>query len=96
MAARESVKTKLNRLRWHSKQGEPVPVNASALLRWSEAGIHFLLASVLTGAAVFEEYAPWGVALVGAAGSGTCGAAALLGAFDGILFSWALLHADCP
>ena len=53
MAARESVKTKLNRLRWHSKQGEPVPVNASALLRWSEAGIHFLLASVLTGAAGF-------------------------------------------
>lgn len=85
MAARESVKTKLNRLRWHSKQGEPVPVNASALLRWSEAGIHFLLASVLTGAAVFEEYAPWGVALVGAAGSGTCGAAALLGAFGGYL-----------
>ena len=62
MAARESVKTKLNRLRWHSKQGESVPVNASALLRWSEAGIHFLLASVLTGAAVFEEYAPFGVA----------------------------------
>ena len=85
MAARESVKTKLNRLRWHSKQGEPVPVNASALLRWSEAGIHFLLASVLTGAAVFEEYAPFGVALVGAAGSGTCGAAALLGAFGGYL-----------
>lgn len=85
MAARESVKTKLNRLRWHSKQGESVPVNASALLRWSEAGIHFLLASVLTGAAVFEEYAPFGVALVGAAGSGTCGAAALLGAFGGYL-----------
>ena len=85
MAARESVKTKLNRLRWHSKQGEPVPVNASALLRWSEAGIHFLLASVLTGAAVFEEYAPFGVALVGAAGSGTCGAAARLGPFGGYL-----------
>ena len=85
MAARESVKTKLNRLRWHSKQGESVPVNASALLRWSEAGIHFLLASVLTGAAVFEEYAPFGVALVGAAGSGVCGAAALVGACFGYL-----------
>ena len=39
MAARESVKTKLNRLRWHSKQGEPVPVNASALLRCLEGDV---------------------------------------------------------
>ena len=44
-----------------------------------------LLAAVLAGAVIFEGYSPFGVALVGAAGSGLCGGAALLGACFGYL-----------
>ena len=60
-------------------------MDASALLRFADGGIHFLLSAVLAGAAVFGDYAPFGVALVGAAGSGVCGAAALVGACFGYL-----------
>ena len=83
MAAKESVKTKLSRLHWQAAQEAQIPLNASTLLRWADVGIHFLLAAVLSNATVFGTYAPFGVALVGAAGSGVCGAAALAGAFLG-------------
>ena len=85
MAARETVRSKLDRLRGRSARGEQVSVDASALLRFADGGIHGLLAAVLAGAAVFGSYAPFGVALVGAAGSGVCGAAALVGACFGYL-----------
>ena len=85
MAAKETVRSKLEKLRGRSARGEKVSLDASALLRFADGGIHFLLAAVLAGAVMFEEYAPFGVALVGAAGSGVCGAAALVGACFGYL-----------
>jgi len=51
----------------------------------AECGIHLLLAAVLAGAVIPEECAPFAVALVGAAGCGVCGAAALVGACFGYL-----------
>ena len=84
MTARE-FKTKLTRLRQQSRQTGQVQLSAPALTLGAEAGIHLLLAAVLSGATVFGASAPFGVALVGAAGSGLCGAAALLGACFGYL-----------
>ena len=52
MAARETVRSKLDRLRGRSARGEQVSVDASALLRFADGGIHGLLAAVLAGAAV--------------------------------------------
>ena len=85
MTARESIHGKLNKLRQQSKQTGQIRLSASALTLWAEAGIHLLLAAVLAGAVIFEGYSPFGVALVGAAGSGLCGGAALLGACFGYL-----------
>ena len=81
----ETIRSKLDRLRGRSARGEQVSLNASTLLRCADGGIHFLLAAVLAGAEVFGGYAPFGVALVGAAGSGVCGGAALVGACFGYL-----------
>ena len=66
----KTIYTKLSRLRQQSKQTGQVKVPASALLLGVEAGIHLLLAAVLSGAVIFENSAPFGLALVGAAGSG--------------------------
>ena len=85
MATRESLRTKLARLHWQSRRREQVGVDAGALLLWTEAGIHLTLAAVLAGGQVFQGSSPFGVALVGAAGSGLCGAAALMGACLGYL-----------
>ena len=70
MTARESIHGKLNKLRQQSKQTGQIQLSASAHTLWAEAGIHLLLAAVLAGAVIFEGYSPFGVALVGAAGSG--------------------------
>ena len=83
MQAKETVQTRWNRLRRQRGTGEKVSVDATALMRFADTAIHFLLAAVLAGASVFGDYAPFGVALVGAAGSGVCGAAALVGACFG-------------
>ena len=85
MQAKETVQTRWNRLRRQRGTGEKVSVDATALMRFADTAIHFLLAAVLAGASVFGDYAPFGVALVGAAGSGVCGAAALVGACVGFL-----------
>lgn len=55
------------------------------MLRTAEVGIHLMLAAVLAGAEVFGGFAPFGVAMVGASGTGLCGGAALLGAGFGYL-----------
>ena len=70
MQAKETVQTRWNRLRRQRGTGEKVSVDATALMRFADTAIHFLLAAVLAGASVFGDYAPFGVALVGAAGSG--------------------------
>ena len=61
----ETIRSKLDRLRSRSARGEAVRVDASALLRFADGGIHFLLAAVLAGAVIFESCAPFGLALVG-------------------------------
>ena len=83
MAAKDSLTAKLKRWNWHSIPTGEVTMQASALLRSADVGIHFTLAAICSGASIFGGYAPFGVSLVGAAGSGVCGAAALLGAVFG-------------
>ena len=60
--------------------------------RLLEGGICFLLGGVMAGAQVFGAYAPFGVALVGAAGSGIGGLCALLGTCLGYLFLQGLVQ----
>ena len=82
----KTIYTKLSDLRAQSKRLEPVRTPAaSPFTLLAEVGIHLLLAAVLAGAVVFGERAPLGVALVGAAGSGLFGGAALVGACFGSL-----------
>ena len=82
----KTIYTKLSDLRAQSKRLEPVRTPAaSPFMLLAEVGIHLLLAAVLAGAVVFGERAPLGVALVGAAGSGLFGGAALVGACFGSL-----------
>jgi len=98
MTARESIRRKLTRLHQQSQETGQVQLSASAVTLGAEAAIHFLLAAVLSGAVLLEDCAPFGVALVGAAGSGLCGGAALVGACFGYLcmlgFSQGLRHAS--
>lgn len=54
----KTIYTKLNRLRQQSRQTSQVKLPASALLLGAEAGIHLLLASVLSGAVIFQDSAP--------------------------------------
>ena len=53
MAGKETVRAKLDRLRGRSSRGETVSVDASALLRFADGGIHFLLSAVL-GAVLYQ------------------------------------------
>ena len=89
----ETIRSKLDKLRKRSARGETVSLDASALLRLADGGIHFLLAAVLSGAVIFGGYAPFGVAVVGASGSGVCAAAALAGACLGYLTLLGFTHA---
>lgn len=98
MTGRQSIRTKLNSLRQQSQKTDQIQLPAAALTLGAEAGIHLLLAAVLAGALIFEDRAPFAVALVGAAGSGLCGACALVGACFGYLsmleFSAALRYSS--
>lgn len=97
MTAKETIRTKLNRLRRQSRETGQVQLSASAVTLGAEAVIHFLLAAVLSGVSVPDGTAPFGVALVAAAGSGLCGGCAMMGACFGSLcllgFSQGLRHA---
>ena len=85
MTARKMIRAKLNQLRQQSQRTGQVNLSASALVLGLRAVIFLLLSAVLSGAEVFERSAPFGVALVGAAGPGLCGGAALAGACFGYL-----------
>ncbi len=85
MAAREDLYTKLVRLRGRAFQAGRSGLSAPAVQLFSEVGIHFLLGAVLAGGTVFQDSAPFGVALVAASGTGLCGGGALLGACFGYL-----------
>lgn len=85
MAVKEGFRAKAEKARQELLSTGKVVLRAPALLRWTEAGIRFLLAAVLSGAEIFGGYAPFGVALVGASDSGLGGFAALVGACFGYL-----------
>ena len=87
MQAKETVQTRWNRLRRQRGTGEKVSVDATALMRFADTAIHFLLAAVLAGASVFGDYAPFGVALVGAC----FGYMVLLGFADGLRYAAAAI-----
>ena len=85
MTTKEKLRAKTTPLKEEAAQTGPVASHMPALIRWAEYAIRFLLAAVLAGAEVFGGYAPFGVAMVGASGSGSGGFAALLGACFGYL-----------
>ena len=85
MTARQTIRAKWNHLRQQAEKSGQVRLSASALTLWAEVAIHLLLAAVLAGAVIREHCAPFGVAMVGAAGSGLCGLGALVGACFGSL-----------
>lgn len=92
MTARRAIRAKLNQLRQQSQRTGQVKVSASALAVGTQAAIHLLLAAVLAGASIFKQSAPFGVALVGGAGSGLSGGAALAGACFGYLTTLDFSH----
>ena len=98
MTARETMKQKLSGLGRRSRQREQIQLPVSAVSLWAETAICFLLSAVLAAAVLPGDCAPFGVALVAAAGSGLRGAAALLGSCFGYLcvldFSQGLRHAS--
>ena len=85
MASKETLRTRLARARAEAVRSGRVVLGAPALARWAEGAIHFLLSAVLAGGQLFGGYAPFALALVGAAGSGINAAAALAGASLGYL-----------
>ena len=85
MATKEKLKTKAARLREEARETGKVVFRAPALVRFAECVIRFLLGALLAGAEIFGGYAPFGLGLVGASGSGLDGFCALLGACFGYL-----------
>ena len=85
MTAKDTIQTRLRRLNWHAGGEAGLCLAPSALLRGAEALSHLLLAAVLAGASLWNGRAPFGVALVGAAGPGLMGGSALVGACFGYL-----------
>ena len=67
MTAKETIRAKLFKLRLRARQTGQVRLPASAVALWTQAGIHFLLAAVLSGAVLLGDCAPFGVAFVGPA-----------------------------
>jgi len=80
MATKEKLKTKAARVREEARETGKVILRAPALVRAAECVIRFLLGAMLSGAEIFGGYAPFGLGLVAASGSGLDGFCALLGA----------------
>ena len=85
MTAREHVQKKLIRLRQQSRETGQIRLPASGVALALETAVYFLLSAVLAGSSVSSRCSPFGVAFVGAAGSGLRGGGALLGACFGYL-----------
>ncbi len=98
MTAKETMKSKLIRLRRQAGETGQVRLSVSAVSLGAETAIHFLLAAILAGAALPGDCAPFGIAMVAASGAGLRGAAALAGSCFGYLcmlgFSQGLRHAS--
>ena len=78
MATKEKLKTKAARVREEARETGKVILRAPALVRAAECVIRFLLGAMLSGAEIFGGYAPFGLGLVAASGSGLDGFCALL------------------
>lgn len=85
MATRETLRVRLARARAEAVRSERVVLGTGAISCTLQAASYFLLAAVLAGGEIFEGCAPFGLALVGGAGSGINAAAALGGACFGYL-----------
>lgn len=85
MATKDTLKTRTARAREEMRETGRLVLRAPALVHTAECAIHFLLGAMLSGAEIFGGYAPFGLAMVGASGSGLDGFAALLGACFGYL-----------
>ena len=85
MTARESIRTTLLKLKNQTRREGQLRLPAAWVTLALEAGVHLLLAAALAGAVILEHCAPFAAALVGAAGPGLYGAAALVGAAAGYL-----------
>ena len=70
MATKEKLKTKAARVREEARETGKVILRAPALVRAAECVIRFLLGAMLSGAEIFGGYAPFGLGLVAASGSG--------------------------
>ena len=57
MTAKETIRAKLFKLRLRARQTGQVRLPASAVALWTEAGIHFLLSAVLSGAVLLGDMA---------------------------------------
>ena len=77
MATKEKLKTKAARVREEARETGKVILRAPALVRAAECVIRFLLGAMLSGAEIFGGYAPFGLGLVAASGSGLDGFCAL-------------------
>ncbi len=66
-------------------RGDSVNLSRRAFMGAAERAVGFLLGGVLSGAEIFGRYAPFGVAAVAAAGSGSTGFCTLAGACLGYL-----------
>lgn len=85
MAAKAELRTRAARLREDAERTGKLVLRAPILVHLAEYAIRFMLGAVLSGAEIFGGYSPFGLALVGASGSGLDGFSALLGAALGYL-----------
>ena len=80
MTYRQSIQTTFLKLHRQARKNGQLHLPARTAELGVQAGLHFLLGAVLAGAVIPQGRAPFPAALVGAAGPGICGGAALLGA----------------
>lgn len=85
MATKEKLRTRAARLREEARETGKVVLRAPALVFGAECAIRALLGALLAGADIFGGYAPFGLGLVAASGSGLGGFCALAGACFGYL-----------
>ena len=85
MATKGTLRARAARAREEMRETGRLVLRAPALVRTAECAIRFLLGAMLAGAEIFGGYAPFGLALTAASGSGLDGFWALLGACFGYL-----------
>jgi len=85
MATREHLRVRLARARAEAVRSGRLVLGAETVERVIQAASYFLLSAVLAGGEIFEGCTPFGLAMVGGAGSGINAAAALVGACFGYL-----------